>query len=67
MEEKRKLRKELFFYLVILILLIMIIICNNVFWKFGQQTNSYNVENNITNFNSDNIIYNVLFEEEWLE
>ena len=67
MEKNENLKKELFFYLGILAILIIIIVCNNVFWKFGKKQDNYNIKSNITHFISDNIIYNVQFEEQWLE
>lgn len=57
--------KELVFYVAILIALIILVICNNVFWKFGKQEVESN--NNITRLQSNNVIYNVPYQEEWLD
>ncbi len=67
MDHKNNTKNELIIYLIIVILLIALSICNNTIWKFGKQLDNHTTENNITNLNSDNIIYNVPFEEEWLE
>lgn len=67
MKKGDKYLKELLLYGGILAILISIIVCNNLIWKLGKQQNTYNFENNITYFESDNIIYNVLYEEEWLD
>ena len=57
-------KNELVFYLII------IIICNNLFWNFGKhESNEYieEIENNTTYLETNNIIYNVPYEEEWLD
>lgn len=64
MKEKLKNNKELIYYIVIMIFLIIIVICNNLFWKIGKEEQKYN---EITNLKSGNVIYNVPFEEQWLD
>ena len=56
-------KKELVAYIVILSFLIILVICNNIFWKLGKE----NTENNITYMVSDNIIYNIPFNEKILD
>ena len=56
--------KELVFYLSILVILIVFIICNNLFWNIGKQNN---LQNNNIYFESSNVIYNVPYEEQWLD
>lgn len=56
-------KKELVSYIVILTFLIILVICNNIFWKLGKE----NDENNITYMISDNIIYNIPFNEKVLD
>lgn len=56
-------KKELVAYIVILSFLIILVICNNIFWKLGKE----NTENNITYMVSDNIIYNIPFNEKVLD
>lgn len=56
--------KELVFYLSILVILIVFIICNNLFWNIGKQ---YSLQDNNIYFESSNVIYNVPYEEEWLD
>lgn len=56
--------KELVFYLSILVILIVFIICNNLFWNIGKQDN---LQDNNIYFESSNVIYNVPYEEEWLD
>jgi len=56
--------KELVFYLSILVILIVFIICNNLFWNIGKQNN---LQDNNIYFESSNVIYNVPYEEEWLD
>lgn len=65
MKNKLEKNKELICYLVLMLFLIVIVICNNVFWKFGKQTES--TENNIDYLESNNIIYNVPYEERVLD
>lgn len=57
--------KKLIYYLIILVLLILIIVCNNLFWKIGKESNISTDE--ITNINVSNVIYDVPYEEIWLE
>ena len=64
--------KEIVFYGVILAIVIILIICNNVFWKLGQQKEetNYNYTNNeqqVQYLQENNITYNVPFEEKWLD
>lgn len=56
--------KELVFYLSILVILIVFIICNNLFWNIGKQNN---LQDNNIYFESSNVIYNVPYEEQWLD
>lgn len=56
--------KELVFYLSILVILTVFIICNNLFWNIGKQNN---LQDNNIYFESSNVIYNVPYEEEWLD
>ena len=68
MESNKESKKELFFYLGILSILILIIVCNNVFWKFGKQDKTRDIQqNNTTYLESNNVIYNVPYEEQWLD
>lgn len=61
-------KKELIYYLVILLVLIIMAICNNLFWKIGKQEKENTFfQNNITYLETGNIVYNVPFEEEWLD
>ena len=65
MKEKLKNNKELICYFVLMLFLIILVICNNVFWKLGKQTES--TENQIDYLESNNIIYNVPYEERVLD
>lgn len=65
MKNKLKNNKELICYLVLMLFLIILVICNNVFWKLGKQTES--TENQIDYLESNNIIYNVPYEERVLD
>lgn len=58
-------KKELFSYLAICIVLIIIVIANNVFWKLGKEDNKQN--NNTVYLESNNVIYDVPYEEEALD
>lgn len=51
-------------YLIISAILIILSICNKLFWKLGKMQDD--ISNN-TYFKTDNIIYNVPYEEEWLD
>ncbi|MFR5507949.1 MAG: hypothetical protein ACLTKT_01880 [Clostridia bacterium] len=65
MKDKLKNNKELICYLVLMLFLIILVICNNVFWKLGKQIES--TENQIDYLESNNIIYNVPYEERVLD
>ncbi len=65
MKDKLKNNKELICYFVLLIFLIIIVICNNIFWKLGKETES--TENNTGYLESNNIIYDVPYEERVLD
>ena len=65
MKDKLKNNKELICYFVLLIFLIIIVICNNVFWKLGKETES--TENQIDYLESNNIIYDVPYDERVLD
>lgn len=56
--------KELILYIIIVIILLTLSILNNVFWKIGKEEQKYN---EITKLKSGNVIYNVPFEEQWLD
>jgi steroid 5-alpha reductase family enzyme len=64
MKEKIEKNKELIAYAVILLFLIIIVICNNVFWKIGKETET---TNNIDYLESNNVIYDVPYEEKVLD
>lgn len=64
MNSNKSNKKELVMYLIIFIILVILSVCNRLFWKLGK------VENNISTniyFITDNIIYDVPYEEEWLD
>lgn len=58
-------RKEMFCYLSIFILLVIIVILNNVFWKLGKEDNSK--QNDIVYLKSNNVTYDVPYEERALD
>lgn len=62
MMEKNK--KELLCYLVIFIGLMILVLLNNMFWKIGKQSNT---TNNIVYLESNNVIYDVPYEEKALD
>ena len=59
-------KKEMLCYLAICVVLIIIVILNNVFWKLGKETNN-KIENNTDYSESNNVIYNVPYEEKVLD
>ena len=59
-------KKEMLCYLAICVVLVIIVILNNMFWKLGKETNN-KIENNIDYFKSNNVIYNVPYEEKVLD
>lgn len=65
MKDKLEKNKELICYLVFMLFLIILVICNNVFWRLGKETES--TENQIDYLESNNIIYNVPYEERVLD
>ncbi len=56
--------KQLIIYTIVAVILLILCLINNIFWKIGK---SEQLQNNIVNLESDNIIYNVPFEEKWLD
>lgn len=54
-------KKDLLCYLVVFLVLVIIVILNNVFWKLGK------MNNNIVYLESNNVIYNVPYEEKVLD
>ena len=58
-------KKEMFCYLSIFIVLVIVVILNNVFWKLGKEDN--NKHNNIVYLESNNVIYDVPYEERALD
>lgn len=58
-------RKEMFCYLSIFIILVIVVILNNIFWKLGKEDN--NKHNNIVYLKSNNVTYNVPYEERALD
>ena len=59
---KKEQKAEFIIYVSILVFLILIVFFNNKFWKLGKEKT-----NNTVYLESNNIIYNVPYEEEWLE
>lgn len=59
-------KKEMLCYLAICVVLVIIVILNNMFWKLGKETNN-KIENNIDDLESNNVIYNVPYEEKVLD
>ena len=65
MKDKLEKNKELICYLVLMLFLIILVLRNNVFWKLGKETES--TVNQIDYLESNNIIYNVPYEERVLD
>lgn len=59
-------KKEMFCYLAVFIALVIIVILNNVFWKLGKENNN-KTNNNIVYLESNNVIYDVPYEEKALD
>lgn len=61
-------KKELTLYIIITVILVLVSFLNNKFWKLGKQENyNTNVQTNNTYLESGNIIYDVPYEEQWLD
>lgn len=58
-------KKEMFCYLTIFVILLIIVVLNNVFWKLGKNTE--NITNNTEYLESNNVTYNVPYEERVLD
>lgn len=65
MKRKFEINKELFCYFIFLLFLIIIVMCNNIFWKLGKE--KQNTKNNIDYLKSNNVIYDVPYEERVLD
>lgn len=65
MKERLENNKELIFYAVLLLFLIILVVFNNLFWKLGKEKES--AENNIDYLKSNNVIYDVPYEERVLD
>lgn len=59
-------KKEMFCYLAVFIVLVIIVILNNIFWKLGKEDNN-KTNNNIVYLESNNVIYDVPYEEKALD
>ena len=58
-------KKEMFCYLTIFVILLIMVVLNNVFWKLGKNTE--NITNNTEYLESNNVTYNVPYEERVLD
>ena len=58
-------KKEMFCYLTIFVILLIIVVLNNVFWKLEKNTE--NITNNTEYLESNNVTYNVPYEERVLD
>ena len=58
-------KKEILCYLLVVVILVIIVILNNLFWKLGKEDN--NKYNNIVYLESNNVTYNVPYEESALD
>ena len=58
-------KKEMFCYLTIFVILLIIVVLNNEFWKLGKNTE--NITNNTEYLESNNVTYNVPYEERVLD
>lgn len=59
-------KREMFCYLAVFIVLVIIVILNNIFWKLGKEDNN-KTNNNIVYLESNNVIYDVPYEEKALD
>lgn len=59
--ERFERNKEVISYSVLLMFLIIIVVCNNIFWKLGKETE--NTNNNIEHLKSNNVMYDVPYNE----
>ena len=57
-------KKELICYLAIFILLVILVVLNNIFWKLGKQDNN---TNNIVYLESNDVIYDIPYNEKVLD
>lgn len=57
-------KKELICYLAIFVLLVILVVLNNIFWKLGKQDNN---TNNIVYLESNDVIYDVPYNEKVLD
>ncbi len=63
---KKTLNKEIILYSIIVVILIAVSILNNKFWKFGiEEKEKYT--NQVQQLEINNVIYNVPYEEQWLD
>ena len=58
-------KKEMFCYLTIFVILLIIVVLHKVFWKLGKNTE--NITNNTEYLESNNVTYNVPYEERVLD
>lgn len=56
-----KSKKEMICYLGVFIVLVIIVILNNIFWKLGKEED--NRTNNMVYLESNNVIYDVPYNE----
>ena len=60
-------KRELVMYGVILTLLTFFVVCNNMFWKFGENAEQKNEQNETQYLKSNNITYNVPYQDKVME
>lgn len=66
----KSLKKEVIFYAIIVVILIVISILNNAFWKIGKEDKKQKnivINQEVQQLETNNITYNVPFEEQWLD
>lgn len=56
-----KTKREIFCYLLIFIVLVIIVMLNNFYWKLGKE--KHKTDDNIVYLESNNVIYNVPYDD----
>lgn len=61
-------KKEIILYSIITVILIVLSALNNIFWKIGKQENKETIKGQeVQQLESNNITYDVPYNEKWLD
>lgn len=64
----KSVKKEIILYSIIAVILIVLSALNNIFWKIGKEEKKETIkEQEVQQLESNNITYDVPYNEKWLD